>query len=218
MDEIVVQLPEPIIARLREQSLKAEVSLAEMISQRLVEDFGLAVCTEEQARRHALEFLRKHTGYMLRTGTPVFDAKTFVWHVPVLPNLEHGKPNPIGEVRLEADTGEILTDSFTILEIADKAVSLFGIEHFDESFQKRLEELLDKNNSGELSQAERRLLESMVQKVQAKDLENIQRLMERLHLPEVNRKEAFAALKRASAALENSAKKDETKDTEISPK
>lgn len=182
-----------------------------MVSQRLMEDFGLAVCTEEQAQRHVLEFLRKHTGYMLRTATPVFDAKTFVWHVPLVPNLERDKLNPIGEVRLEADTGEILTDSFTVLEIADKALSLFGIERFDESFQKRLEELLDKNNSGELSQTERSLLENMVQKLQAKDLENIQRLIERLHLPEANRKEASAALKRASAALENSDKKDETK-------
>jgi len=177
MAEIVVQLPEPIIVQLREQALKAEVSLSKLISQRLMKDFDFAICTEGQARRRVLKLLRKHAGYMLRTGTPVFDAKTFVWRVPVVPNLKRGKAEPIGEVRLEADTGKILTDSFAILEMSNKAASFLGVERFDESFQERLEALLNKNNNGELSQAEQRVLESMVQKIQAKDLENIQRLI-----------------------------------------
>ena len=206
MAEIIVQLPEPIIIRLREQALKAELSLTELVSQRLMEDFDLAVCTEEQAQRCALTLLREHAGYMLRTGTPIFDANSFVWRVPVLPNLKHGKPEPLGEVHLKADTGEILTDSFAILEMSNKAATLLGVERFDKGFQKRIEELLNKNNSGELSQAERCVLEDMVQKIQAKDLENIQRLIERLRLPKANREEAFAALERASAALENSAR------------
>ncbi|HIE25823.1 TPA: hypothetical protein EYP66_00880 [Candidatus Poribacteria bacterium] len=215
MAEITVQLPEPIIIRLREQALKSQVSLPELVSQRLMEDFDIAVCTEVQARRRALKLLREHAGYMLRTGTPIFDANTFTWSVPVLPNIKDGKPEPIGEVCLKADTGEILTDSFAILEMSNKAGTLLGVERFDEGFQKRLEELFNKNNSGELSQAERCVLEEMVQKIQAKDLENIQRLIEQLRLPKTNRKKAFAALKRASVALENPTH-DETKETRIS--
>lgn len=202
MAEIIVQLPEPIITKLREQALKAEVSLTEFVSKRLMEDFDLAVCTEKQVRRRVLKLLREHAGYMLRTGTPIFEANNFLWRVPVLPNLKKGKSEPIGEVHLKADTGEILTDSFAILEMSNKAATLLGVERFDEYFQKRVEGLLNKNNSGELSQTERCVLEEMVQKVQAKDIENIQRLIERLRLPKANQEEAFAALKRASAALE----------------
>jgi hypothetical protein len=214
MAEITVRLPEPIFIRLREQALKADVSLTELVSQRLMEDFDLAVCTERQARRRVLKLLREHAGYMLRTGTPIFDANAFVWRVPVFPNLKHGEPEPIGEVHLKADTGEILTDSFAIVEMSNQAATLLGVERFDEAFQKHIEKLLNKNNSGELSQAEQRVLEEMVQKVQAKDLENIQRLIERLRLPKENRDEALAALERASAALENSA--DGQKETGIS--
>ena len=162
-----------------------------------------------------LKLLREHGGYLLRTGTPIFDAKTFVWRVPVLPNLKHGKPESVGDIHLKADTGEILTPPFAIVEMADKAAPLFGVEHFDDDFQKQREELLHKNNRGELSQAERRLLEEMVQKAQAKDLENIQHLIERLRLPKANREEALAALRRAAAAVENSA--DEPEKTRISP-
>ena len=226
MAEIIVQLPEPIIIRLREQALNSKVSLPELVSQRLMEDFDIAVCTEVQARRRALKLLREYVryaqrllreppGYMLRTGTPIFDANAFTWRVPVFPNLKHGKPEPIGEVCLLADTGEILTDSFAILEMSNKAGTLLGVERFDEGFQQRLEELFNKNNRGELSQAERRVLEEMVQKTQAKDLENIQRLVEQLRLPEDNRDVAFAALERASAALEKEAH-DEPKETGIS--
>lgn len=215
MAEIIVQLPEPIIIRLREQALNSKVSLPELVSQRLMEDFDIAVCTEVQARRRALKLLREHAGYMLRTGTPIFDANAFTWRVPVLPNLKDGKPEPIGEVCLLADTGEILTDSFAILEMSNKAGTLLGVERFDEGFQQRLEELFDKNNRGELSQAERRVLEEMVQKTQAKDLENIQRLIEQLRLPKGNRDVAFAALERASEALEKEAH-DEPKETGIS--
>ena len=186
MAEIIVQLPEPIITLLRNQALKAELSLTELVSQRLMEDFDLAVYTEGQARRRALKLLREHAGYMLRTGTPIFDENTFLWRVPVLPNLKHGKPEPLGEVHLKADTGEILTDSFAILEMSNEAAPLLGVERVDEDFQKRLEELLNKNNSGELSQAERRVLEDMVQKIQAKDLENMQHLIKQLRLPKAN--------------------------------
>lgn len=216
MAEIIVQLPEPIITRLREQALKSDVSLVELVLQRLMEDFDLAVSTERQARRRALKLLREHAGYLFRTGTPTFDANTFVWRVPVFPNLKRGKQQPIGDVHLKADTGEILTDSFAILEMSDKVLPLLGVEHFNEGFQKRIDELLNKNNNGELSQAERRLLEDMVQKTQVKDVENIQRLTERLRLPKVNQEAVLAALERASAVLENSA--DESKEIEISHK
>jgi hypothetical protein len=211
MAEITVQLPEPILIRLREQAQKADVSPADQISQRLIADFDLAVCTEGQAQRRGLKFLREHAGYMLRTGTPVLDAKTFVWRVPVLPNLKHGKPDPMGEIHLKADTGELVTNSLAILEMANKAATLSGVEHFDEAFQKQIEELLNKNNSGKLSQTERCLLEEMVQKMQAKDLENIKCLIERLRLPKVNREKAFAALKQASAVLGKSADEPEEK-------
>lgn len=211
MAEIIVQLPEPIMIRLRDQAKKTDVSLAELISQRLMEGFDLAVCTEGQARRRTSKLLREHGGYMLRTGTPIFDAKAFAWRVPVLPNLKHGKPEPIGEVHLKADTGEILTDAFAIAEMAHKAAPLFGVERFDEAVQKRIEELLNKNNRGELSQTEQRVLEEMVQKMQAKDLENIHRLIERLRLPKANREKAFAALRQASAGLENFADEPEKK-------
>jgi len=197
MAEIILQLPEPIVARLREQADKAEVSLTELVSQHLMEDFDIAVCTEKQVQRRVLKLLREHAGYTLCTGTPIFDAKTFEWRVPVVPNLKHGKPEPVGEVYLKADTGEILTDSSAILEMSNKIMLFLGVERFDENFQKRFEELLNKNNNGELSQAERRVLESMAQKIQAKDLENIRRLIERLRLPKENQEKAFAALKRA---------------------
>ncbi|MBM3242488.1 hypothetical protein FJZ31_40020 [Candidatus Poribacteria bacterium] len=210
MGEIIVQLPEPIITRLREQALKADVSLVELVSQRLMEGFDLAVCTEGQARRRVLKLLREHAGYMFRTGTPTFEANAFVWRVPVFPNLKRGKQEPVGEVHLKADTGEILTEPLAILEMSDKVAPLLDVERFDESFQKRIAELLNKNNNGELSPAERRLLENMVQKTQVKDRENIQRLIERLRLPKANREAALAALERASAVLENAA--DEPKE------
>lgn len=214
MATITVRLPEPILVRLHEQARQADVSLVELISQRLMEGFDLAVCTAGQARRRALKKLREQREYLLRTGTPIFDAETFVWRVPVLPNLKHGKPEPVGELSLKADTGEILTDSFAIVEMAHKAVPLFGVERFDEAFQKRIEELLNQNNRGELSQTEQGVLEEMVQKMQAKDLENIHRLIERLRLPKADREKAFAALARAAAALENAA--DEPEETGVS--
>jgi len=208
MAEITVQLPEPIMVRLRQQALKADVSLSELLSKRLIEDFNLAVCTETVARRRALKVLREHAGYVLRTGLPTFDATSFQWCVPVIPNLKHGKPEPIGEVRLNAETGEVLTEPSTILEMSNRVATLLGIEHFDEGFQKRLDELLTKNNNGELSQDERRELMEMVQKVNAKDIQNAQRLIERIRLPKSNRKKAKVALKQASVALDNPRQND----------
>jgi hypothetical protein len=67
---------------------------------------------------------------------------------------------------------------------------LFGVRRMDARFQKRMDDLMTKNNNDELSEAEQRELERMVGQLQEVDLENARRLVENIRLPRQKRAEA----------------------------
>jgi len=203
METILVELSEPVAACLIKEALRKNVSVSELVAQRINSDFNFAVRTAQQARRKALKILRQHAGYLLRTGKPTFDVEMGRWHVPALTNPRKGTPVSVGEVIIAAESGEVLTDLNSILNFTEKAGLHLGIEKFPEAFQNRISFLLTKNNNGELTADEKRELNEMMEKWRSKNLENAQRLVENIRIPESKRIEAKRREARAQEILSN---------------
>jgi hypothetical protein len=190
MIEITVKLPEPVVAQLHKQAHVSELSPEALLTQRIVHAFNFALTTETQARWKALQCLRDVAGYLLRTGKPIFEPETLTWRVPVVPNLKRGTPEPIGELRLSAETGEILTEGEAVLKMVDCTMPLFGVQKMADDFQNRLESLMTQHNNGALTEGEQKELAQMVATLETHDLENLRRLVENVRLPARKRDEA----------------------------
>ena len=147
--------------------------------------------------------MREHAGYLLRTGKPTFDIEMEQWHVPALTNPRKGILINVGEVIIDAESGEVLTDLNSILNFAEEAGLHLGIEKFPEAFQERISFLLTKNNNGELTTDEKSELNEMMEKWRLKNLENAQRLVENICIPKAKRVEAELRKARAQKIPSN---------------
>jgi len=203
METIFVELPEPVVACLRKEARQEKISVSELVAQRINSDFNFATRTAQQARRKAIKIMREHAGYLLRTGKPTFDIKTGQWHVPALTNPRKGIPVSVGEVIIDAESGEVLTDSNSIHNFTEEAGLHLGIEKFPEAFQERMSILLTKNNNGELTDDEKRELDEMMERWRSKNLENTRRLVENIRIPKSQRVEAELREARAQDILSN---------------
>ncbi len=203
METILVELPEPVAACLMKEARREKMSVSELVAQRINRDFSFAVRTAQQARRKALKILREHAGYLLRTGKPTFDVDMERWHVPALTNPRKGTAVNVGEVIIAAKSGEVLTDSNSIHNFAEKAGLHLGIEKFPETFQERISFLLTQNNNGELTADEKCALNEMMKKWRSKNLENARRLVENIRIPKSKRVDAELREARAQEILSN---------------
>ena len=170
MRPLTILLPDYLYEKLIQQAQAFETSLEELVLFQLKRD---------EARDAASAFLRKRAGRCLTVREPVF-KKTVppLWVVPIFTNV--APPVKVGEILVDADTGEVLNRQQDVAEMMKKGHVSFGFESFAIEKQERLAELLALNNERTLESNEKQEMETLLAEEQKLQIRNLETLEKRL--------------------------------------
>ena len=170
MRPLTISLPDYLYKKLTQQAKVSKTSL---------EDFVLFQLKRDEARDAALTLLRKRAGRCLIAKEPILKESTPpIWVVPVFTNV--APPVEVGEIRVAADTGEVLSTEMDVAEMIENGHVSFGFESLAIEKQERLTELLALNNERVLESEEKQEIEALVAEEQALQIQNLERLEKRL--------------------------------------
>ena len=170
MRPLTISLPDHLYEKLMQQAKAFETSLEELVLFQLKRD---------EARSTALAFLRKCAGRCLTVREPIFkEAASPVWTVPTFTNVS--PPTIVGEVIVDADTGEVLSTKKDVADMIKKGHISFGFKPFPLEKQTRLAELLARNGEKLLKAEEKQEMEMLLAEEQALQLQNLETLEKRL--------------------------------------
>ena len=170
MRPLTISLPDYLYEKLRQQAKVSKISL---------EDFVLFQLERDEVRDTALTFLRKRAGRCLMTREPILKESTPpIWGVPIFTNVD--PPVEVGEIHIDAETGEVLSTEMDVAEMIKKGHVSFGYESLAVEKQERLAELLALNGEKMLESKEKQEMETLVAEEQALQIQNLERLEKRL--------------------------------------
>ena len=170
MRPLTISLPDYLYEKLTQQAKVSKISL---------EDFVLFQLERDEVRDTALTFLRKRAGRCLMAKEPILKESTPpVWTVPIFTNVD--PPVEVGEILIDADTGQVLSTEMDVAEMIEKGHVSFGFESFAIEKQERLTELLALNNEKVLESEEKQEMEALLAEEQALQIQNLETLGKRL--------------------------------------
>jgi hypothetical protein len=175
MPQVLLDLPEETYQRLKEQAQLTHLSIQELLRRQIIRDFDFSINTSHQAKRTAEEWLHAHAGLLLKAGKPTFEEESKVWRVPVVTNVRSQKPDLVGEVHIDAQTGHLFESEDT-MEMLEKARKSFGLSRIKAEQQSRLNELLALNKARKLTTQEEEELDLLIQQVQEQTDANLDKL------------------------------------------
>ena len=167
---LTISLPDYLYEKLTQQAKVSETS---------VEEFVLFQLKRDEARDTALTFLQKRAGRCLIAREPnLKDSDPPVWIVPIFTNVESSVK--VGEIFVDADTGDVLSTQQDVTKMMKKGHVSFGFETFAVEKQERLAELLALNNKKTLDLEEQSEMEALLAEEQALQIQNLETLEKRL--------------------------------------
>ena len=170
MRPLTISLPDYLYEKLTQQAKVSKISL---------EDFVLFQLKRNEARDAALTFLRKRAGRCLMAKEPLLkESIPPVWIVPIFTNVAPAVE--VGEIHIDANSGEILSTEQDVIEMIKKGHVSFGYESLAVEKQERLAELLALNGEKILESKEKQEMEALVAEEQALQIQNLERLEKRL--------------------------------------
>lgn len=170
MRPLTISLPDYLYEKLAQQAKVSDTSLEELVLFQLKRD---------KAKDAALALLQKRAGRCLTAGEPILKQSTPpTWVVPIFTNV--APPFGVGEVLVDADTGEVLSTGMDVAEMIKKGHVSFGFEPFATEKQERLAELLALNNEKTLASKMKQEMETLLAEKQALQIQNLQTLEKRL--------------------------------------
>ncbi len=170
MRPLTISLPDYLYEKLIQQAKVSDTSLEELVLFQLKRD---------TARDAALTLLRKRAGRCLIAREP--NLKTSdppIWVVPIFTNVD--PPVGVGEIRVDADTGKVLSTEMDVAEMIEKGHVSFGYESLDAEKQERLAELLALNSEKMLTSKEKQEMKMLLAEEQELQIRNLETLEKRL--------------------------------------
>ena len=175
MPQVLLDLPEETYQRLKERAQVTHLSVREILTRRIIRDFGFSINTSPQAKQLAEEWLHAHAGLLLKAGKPTFEDERQVWRVPVVTNVRSRESDLVGEVHIDAQTGNLL-ESEDIMEMLGKTQQAFGLSRIKAEQQSRLNELLESNRARKLTPQEEEELDLLMRQAQEQTDANLEKL------------------------------------------
>ena len=170
MRSLTISLPDYLYKKLTQQAKIFETSPEELVLFQLKRD---------EAKDTALAFIKKYAGRCLTVGEPILkEAASSVWTVPTFTNV--APPTIVGEIIVDADTGEVLSTEKDVTDMIKKGHISFGFKPFPLEKQTRLAALLARNGEKPLKAEERQEMETLLAEEQALQLRNLETLEKRL--------------------------------------
>ncbi|MDE0685380.1 MAG: hypothetical protein OXI63_20825 [Candidatus Poribacteria bacterium] len=170
MRSLTISLPDYLYEKLTQQAKVSKISL---------EDFVLFQLERDEVRDTALTFLRKRAGRCLMAKEPILKKSTPpIWVVPIFTNVD--PPVKVGEIRVNAGTGEVLNTEMDVAEMIENGHVSFGFESLAIEKQERLTELLALNSEQVLAPEVIQEMDALLAEKQALQIRNLQTLEKRL--------------------------------------
>ena len=170
MHPLTISLPDYLYEKLTQQAKTFETSLEELVLFQLKRD---------EARDVALVFLRKRAGRCLMVREPILKESTpLIWVAPIFTNVVPSVE--VGEIHVDADTGQVLNTEQDVTEMIKKGHVSFGFESLAVEKQERLAELLTLNNEKALESEAKEEMEALLAEEQELQIRNLETLEKRL--------------------------------------
>lgn len=170
MRPLTISLPNYLYEKLTQQAKSFETSLEELV---------LFQLERYEAREAASTFLRKRAGRCLTVREPVLkETVSSLWVVPIFTNV--APPMEVGEIIVDADTGEVLSTQNDVAEMLKKGHVSFGYKSLAREKQERLAELLALNGEKPLELEEQQEMEALLAEEQELQIRNLETLEKRL--------------------------------------
>lgn len=170
MRSLTISLPDYLYKKLTQQAKVSETSLEELV---------LFQLKRGEARDTALAFLQKRAGRCLIAREPnLKDSDSLIWVVPIFTNVKSSVK--VGEILVDANTGEVLSTEQDVTEMVEKGHVSFGFESFAAEKQERLAELLALNSEKTLESKEKQEMEALLAEEQTLQIRNLETLEKRL--------------------------------------
>lgn len=167
---LTISLPDYLYKKLAQQAKVSQTSLEELVLFQLKRD---------EARGAALTFLQKRAGRCLTVREPILKQSTPpTWVVPIFTNV--APPVEVGEIFVDANTGEVLSPEMDVTEMIKKGHVSFGFKSLAVEKQERLAELLALNNEKVLKSEAKKEMEALLAEEQALQIQNLETLERRL--------------------------------------
>ena len=157
-----------------------KTSVAELVVTPLRPELGGGLLDSETAKAQAMAFVHRPAGKCLTVREPILEeVDKLVWLIPVLTNVNSGSAAFVGQIVIDAITGDILNVEDDVVETIKKGHHSFGFQHLPSEKQNRLAELLALNQQGKLKSGEKRAMDVLPTEEQALQAENLETLEKR---------------------------------------
>ena len=181
MNPLTIALPDDLYEKLTQRAKAVKISVGELVLTRLRREFGADLLDDETAKTQAMAFLRHRAGRCLTVREPILEETDKpVWLVPVLTNVAPTAAAFVGQIVVDAKTGDVLNTVDDVVEMVKKGHDSFGFERLPLAKQNRLVELLASNQQGDLESGEKREMEALLAEEQALQVQNLETLENRL--------------------------------------
>ena len=170
MRPLTISLPDYLYEKLAQRAEAVDTSLEEHV---------LFQLKRAEARDTALMFLQKRAGRCLMAAEPILkESMPPIWVVPIFTNV--APPVGVGEILIDADTGQVLSTEMDVAEMIKKGHVSFGYESLAVEKQERLAGLLALNSEKTLESKEIQEMEALLAEEQERQIRNLETLEKRL--------------------------------------
>ncbi len=181
MNRLILTLPDKLYSRLAQRASENEKTPEEIVLERLRREFGEDFLDSQTAKEQASAFLHERAGKCLTVREPVLEETDIpVWLVPVITNVDKSDAAFVGQIVLNAKTGEVLNKQRDVVEMIKKGHRSLGSCEFPLQKQERLAELLAENQERELTRSEQADMENLLAEEQSLQIRNLEQLEKRL--------------------------------------
>jgi hypothetical protein len=109
VNQITINLSETTYQRLLAVAQTHQKSPEEWLAGQVTSNLAHSPATATEACQIAAAFLAKHVGILLVPQHATLNSETEVWNVSVIPNVKMTEPTPVGEIRVDAQSGKVRT-------------------------------------------------------------------------------------------------------------
>ena len=177
MNRLTLTLPDELYSRLAQRASENEETPEEIVLERLRREFGEDFLDSQAAKEQASAFLHERAGKCLTVREPILEeTDTPVWLIPVITNVDKREAAFVGQIVLNAKTGEILNEQRDVVEMIKKGHQSLGFHKFPLQKQERLAELLSENHERELTEPEQEEMENLLAEEQSLQIMNLEQL------------------------------------------
>jgi len=204
MNELTIQLSREAYQKLFSLSQASGIAPEKWVAERINKELTFCPGTPKEVLHIARIFLESRVGFLLIPKKATLDAEGNIWRIAVFANVNMPKPPFVGEVQVDALTGDVWTAVEEIIGMMRVAEASLGMELFPIEKQERLRALRLMNTEGKLKSAQQEEFRCLVVEAERQTHENLRRWRNIVRVPKGKENE-FQRLMKLADTIEEQA-------------